>query len=294
MGCTIQFESHRGELATISQFEHDPAVLAFYDQPGAIKLVYPSKKGRPVGVLHTPDFFVIRQDDRGWREAFREAEAVYGHGFLGLIPQWNKSGNRLPRLSSEPTALLEKYITDHYETLQQPSRTAVYAQLAHEAQERHIPAPSYRTFCRRIKERPKQEQTLKRQGPRAAAQQEPFYWELEQTTPRHGDRPWEIAHLATAELRKRLQEQAKHQAITAKKLAEFLADARAHEAVLMQRQRDAEAQDVFAQLGGYRKEEPQIEAATPPMPAQRPTTAQEPAEEEPDVYAGLEVYEAYR
>ncbi len=30
---------------------------------------------------------------RGWREAFREAEAVYGHGFLGLIPQWNKSGN---------------------------------------------------------------------------------------------------------------------------------------------------------------------------------------------------------
>jgi hypothetical protein len=77
-------------------------------------------------------------------------------------------------------------------------------------------------------------------------------------------------------------------------LAEFLADARAHEAVLMHRQRDAEAQDVFAQLGGYRKEEPQIEAATPPMPAQRPTTAQEPAEEEPDVYAGLEVYEAYR
>ena len=847
MGCTIQFESHRGELATIYQFEHDRAILAFYDQPGAIKLVYRSKKGRQVGVLHTPDFFVIREDDcgwieckmedqlvqlaeqmphryirtasgtwlcppgeeyakelgffyhvqssaqidwvyqrnlrfledylrvscapvppeiteairllvmrkpaltllellesltlgttddlyfliatdqvyvdlsqtpladpghvhvfldreqaeayvalrqssvhlfprtsssavvltagmllwwdgkpwrvlnlgetlvsllspekqlvdlpievfdtllrenkvtvatplpddprrveelerlrsaslrqlevaterykllgranaaqgsvaartlRGWREAFREAEAVYGHGFLGLIPQWNKSGNRLPRLSSEQNALLEKYITDRYETLQQPSRTAVYALLAHEARERHIPAPSYRTFCRRIKERPKQEQTLKRQGPRAAAQQEPFYWELEQTTPRHGDRPWEIAHmdhteldiellsartgrplgrpwatfmtdafsrrllvvyltfdppsyrsammalrecvwrygripqtlivdggpdfrsvyfeallayysctkasrpwaqprygsvierlfgtantqfvhtltgntqitkhlrqvtksvdpkqhavwtlgdlyryfttwayevydshvhpaldmapreafqkgvaqsgvrshctidyddafrffslpttpkgtakvrpgsgvkinylyywsdefrpstientqvavrydpfdisvayafvrghwvpciseyylqfkdhserellLATAELRKRLQEQAKHQAITAKRLAEFLADAREHEAVLMQRQRDAEAQDVFAQLGGYRKEPPQIEAPTPSTPAQRPMTEQEPAEEETDVYAGLEVYEEYR
>jgi putative transposase len=451
MGCTIQFESHRGELAAIYQFEHDPAVLEFYDQPGAIKLVYPSKKGRQVGVLHTPDFFVIREDDcgwieckmeehlvqlaeqmphrytptaagtwscppgeeyakgldffyriqssaqidwvyqrnlrfledylrvscssvapevteairllvmrkpaatllellnsltlgtvddlyfliatervyvdlsqtpladpqhvhvfldreqaeayvplrqssvhmfprtsssavtltagmllwwdgkpwrvlnlgetmvsllspekqlvdfpievfdallrekkvtvatplsddtrrveelerlrsasprqlevaterykllgranaaqgiipartlRGWREAFREAEAVYGHGFLGLIPQWNKSGNRLPRLSSEQNALLEKYITDHYETVQQPSMTAVYTQLAQEARERHIPAPSYRTFCRRIKERPQQEQTLKRQGPRAAAQQEPFYWELEQT-----------------------------------------------------------------------------------------------------------------
>ena len=847
MGCTIQFESHRGELAAIYQFEHDPAILAFYDQPGAIKLVYPSKKGRQVGVLHTPDFFVIREDDcgwieckmedhlaqlaeqmphrytrtasgtwscppgeeyakglgffyrvqssaqidwvyqrnlrfledylrvscspvapevtaairilvmrkpattlfelldsltlgtaddlyfliatdqvyvdlsqtpladpghvqvfldreqaeayvalrqssvhlfprtassavsltagtllwwdgkpwrvlnlgetmvsllspekhlvdfpievfdtllrekkvtvatplpddprrvaelarlrsasprqlevaterykllgrvhaaqgtvpartlRGWREAFREAEAVYGHGFLGLIPQWNKSGNRLSRLSSEQDALLEKYITQHYETLQQPSMTAVYALLEQEAHERHIPPPSYRTFCRRIKERPKQEQTLKRQGPRAAAQQEPFYWELEQTTPRHGDRPWEIVHmdhteldielvsartgrplgrpwatfmtdafsrrllvvyltfdapsyrscmmalrecvwrygrfpqtlvvdggsdfrsvyfeallayysctkasrpwaqprygsvierlfgtantqfmhtltgntqitkhvrqvtksvdpkqhacwtlgdfyryfttwayevydtsehpaldmppreafqkglsvsgarthctidyddtfrffslpttpkgtakvrpgcgvkinylsywsdefrpstiehtqvpvrydpfdisvayafvrghwvpciseyylqfkdhserellLATAELRKRLQEQAKHEAITAKRLAEFLADARGHEAVLMQRQRDAEAQDVFAQMGGYRKEQPKQTASTPPMPSQSTQTLPESAEEEANVYAGLEIYEEYR
>src|SRR6266581_7489388 len=470
MGCTIQFESHRGELAAIYQFEHDPATFAFYDQPGAIKLVYPSKKGRQIGVLHTPDFFVIREDSCGWieckmedhlvqlaeqmphrytrnadgtwscppgeeyvkefgffyhvqssaqidwvyqrnlrfledylrvscppvpsevteairmlvmrkpattllellesltlgsaddlyfliitdqlyvdlsqtpladshhvhvfldreqaaayvalcqssvhmfprtsssavsltagtllwwdgkpwrvlnlgetmisllspekqlvdfpidvfdtllrekkvtvvtplpddprrveelevlkqasprqlevaterykllgqaagaqgtvpartlrqwREAFREAEAVYGHGFVGLIPRWNKSGNHLPRLSKEQNALLEKYITDHYETLKQPSMTAVYAQLWQEAQARHIPAPSYRTFCRRIKERPKQEQTLKRQGPRAAAQQEPFYWELEQTTPRHGDRPWEIVHMDHTEL----------------------------------------------------------------------------------------------
>ncbi len=847
MGCTIQFESHRGELAAIYQFEHDPATLAFYDQPGAIKLVYPSKKGRQIGVLHTPDFFVIREDGcgwieckmedhlvqlaeqmphryirnadgtwscppgeeyvkefgffyrvqssaqidwvyqrnlrfledylrvscppvpsevteairmlvmrkpaatllellesltlgtaddlyflivtdqlyvdlsqtpladphhvhvfldreqaaayvalcqssvhmfprtsssavsltagtllwwdgkpwrvlnlgetmisllspekhlvdfpidvfdtllrekkvtvvtpppddtrrveelerlrsasprqlevaterykllgranaaqgtvpartlRGWREAFREAEAVYGHGFLGLIPQWNKSGNRLPRLSSEQNALLEKYITDHYETSRQPSMTAVYCLFEQEARERHIPAPSYRTFCRRIKERPKQEQTLKRQGPRAAAQQEPFYWELEQTTPRHGDRPWEIVHmdhteldielvsartgrplgrpwatfmtdafsrrllvvyltfdppsyrscmmalrecvwrygrfpqtlivdggpdfrsvyfeallayysctkasrpwaqprygavverlfgtantqfvhtltgntqitkqvrqvtksvdpkqhalwtlgdlycyfttwayevydtsthpaldmapreafqkglaqgglrshctiayddtfrffslpttpkgtakvrpgsgvkinylyywsdefrpssientrvavrydpfdismayafvrghwvpciseyylqfkdhserellLATAELRKRLQEQAKHQAISAKRLAEFLADARDHEAVLMQRQRDAEAQDVFAQMGGYRKEQPKQTAATPPTPEHRTETVPESPEEDPDVYAGLEIYEEYR
>ena len=118
---------------------------------------------------------------RARREAFREAEAVYGHGFLGLIPQWNKSGNRLPRLSNEQNALLEKYITEHYERLRQQSRTAVYALLEQEARERHVPAPRYRTFCRRIKACPKQEQTLKRQGPRAAAQQEPFYWELEQT-----------------------------------------------------------------------------------------------------------------
>jgi putative transposase len=76
MGCTIQFESHRGELAAIYQFEHDQAVLEFYDQPGAIKLVYPSKKGRQVGVLHTPDFFVIREDDCGWIECKMEDHLV--------------------------------------------------------------------------------------------------------------------------------------------------------------------------------------------------------------------------
>ncbi len=37
-------------------------------------------------------------------------------------------------------------------------------------------------------------------GPRAAYRHEPFYWELELTTPRHGVRPWEIAHMDHTEL----------------------------------------------------------------------------------------------
>src|SRR5262249_20286535 len=48
---------------------------------------------------------------RRWREEFRAAEAVYGHGFTGLIPRWSNSGNRLPRLSPDTEQLLEQYIT---------------------------------------------------------------------------------------------------------------------------------------------------------------------------------------
>jgi hypothetical protein len=33
MGVTIQFESHRVELARIYELEHDPAVLEYWDQP---------------------------------------------------------------------------------------------------------------------------------------------------------------------------------------------------------------------------------------------------------------------
>src|SRR6266446_9368969 len=60
MGVTIQFESHRVELAGIYEMEHDSGVLEYFDQPPSIKLDYESATGRPMGVLHTPDFFVMR------------------------------------------------------------------------------------------------------------------------------------------------------------------------------------------------------------------------------------------
>src|SRR5260370_26475214 len=68
MGVTIQAESYKNELAGVYEMEHEPTVFAFYDQPPPIKLQYQAKNGRPVGVLHTPDYFVIRADALGWEE----------------------------------------------------------------------------------------------------------------------------------------------------------------------------------------------------------------------------------
>ncbi len=68
MGMTIQFESHRVELAAIYEMEYDKDVLEYYDQPPPIKLDYKSAGGRCLGVLHTPDFFVFRQRKAGWEE----------------------------------------------------------------------------------------------------------------------------------------------------------------------------------------------------------------------------------
>ncbi len=74
MGMTIQFESHRVELAAIYEMEHDPQTLEFYDQPQAIALDYCSANGRRQVVRHTPDFFVIRLDAAGWEEWKTEDE----------------------------------------------------------------------------------------------------------------------------------------------------------------------------------------------------------------------------
>jgi putative transposase len=76
MGVTIQFESHRVELPTVFELEHDPAVLEYYDQVPAIKLDYRSADGKRLGVLHTPDFFVLRTDSAGWVECKAEEEVI--------------------------------------------------------------------------------------------------------------------------------------------------------------------------------------------------------------------------
>ena len=74
MGVTIQFESHRVELAGVYEMEHDAGVLEYFDQPPSIKLDYASATGKRIGVLHTPDFFVIRDRDAGWEEWKTEEE----------------------------------------------------------------------------------------------------------------------------------------------------------------------------------------------------------------------------
>src|SRR5438105_8080069 len=50
MGMTIQFESHRVELAAIYEMEHAPDTHEYYDQPPPIKLLYEAANGRRMGV----------------------------------------------------------------------------------------------------------------------------------------------------------------------------------------------------------------------------------------------------
>jgi putative transposase len=69
MGRTIQFESHRGELAhIIDGLEYNPDVIEYYDRPSTIELNYLSKSGKKVRSQHTPDFFTLSTNWAGWEE----------------------------------------------------------------------------------------------------------------------------------------------------------------------------------------------------------------------------------
>lgn len=76
MGLTIQFESHRVEFPAIYLMEHNQDVLEYYDQPPSIKLNYLNKDGKNIGVVYTPDFFVILKDSAIWEEWKTEEELM--------------------------------------------------------------------------------------------------------------------------------------------------------------------------------------------------------------------------
>lgn len=135
-----------------------------------------------------------------WLNKYRVAENKFGNGYVGLIDQRVSKGNRVPRYSEKVVEILERYITDYYETIIQRNRSTVYKLAYDECKSQGLTPPSLRTFCEMVKHRLTHEQTRKRKGSKAAYATEGFYWELEQSTPRHGDRPFEIAHIDHTEL----------------------------------------------------------------------------------------------
>ncbi len=76
MGFTIQWESSSTERPAVWLYEHNDDVLEFYDQPPKIKLTYTSKNGKKRGILHTPDFFVLRKNTVGWEEWKTEEDLI--------------------------------------------------------------------------------------------------------------------------------------------------------------------------------------------------------------------------
>lgn len=131
---------------------------------------------------------------RSWAKRYEDAEQQFGYGYIGLI-ECPRSGNKNPKAPIESIRYASKFIEEKYETYKQKKILEVYSEYSLFSESKNISPITYATFCRMVKERPNYEQTLKRQGFKAAYKEEPFYWVLEPTTPRHGERPFHIAHI---------------------------------------------------------------------------------------------------
>ena len=133
---------------------------------------------------------------RRWLHNYKQAEQKYGYGYLGLISLERHKGNRNRKLPQHVLELLLKFIDEEYENKKQKTKQSVYASFVRNCSKAGIAddqIPSYKTFIQEVKKRPKHSQIEKRSGNRAAYEMEAFYWELELSTPRHGDFPFHIA-----------------------------------------------------------------------------------------------------
>ncbi len=131
---------------------------------------------------------------RCWLKSYREAEQRYGAGYIGLIPAVNKRGNRNMRIPDTTLEFINEFLDRNENPINQ-SIKLLYGKVCNECHEKGIDPPCRKTFGKIISSRPMCKRLFKTQGSRVAYQHDDFYWNLEFTTPRHGERPFEIAHI---------------------------------------------------------------------------------------------------
>lgn len=135
-----------------------------------------------------------------WLAAYDAAAAQFGCGYIGLLPRVADRGNRTPRVPEASLQFLEETFSTHYATPQAKGAAAVYALYRSACTRAGVPAVSERTFYRYRARLSTPAVTTIRKGRRAAYAERPFFWWLDQTTPRHGERPWALAHVDHTEL----------------------------------------------------------------------------------------------
>ena len=132
---------------------------------------------------------------RDWEKKWEDAVREYGHGYIGLLTKYQRTGNPQRKLPEDSIQAMMDYIENDYETDRLLPIVHSHGQMVKYCKSKGIHPPSYKTYCKEIKKRRGYKQTLKRKGHRAAYQEKVPYLYLDQDTPRHGDFPWQIQHL---------------------------------------------------------------------------------------------------
>src|SRR5713226_2963114 len=137
---------------------------------------------------------------RYWLQLYREAETTYGNGFLGLLPQYHKcGGNR--KISSETIALIHQVLETHYDTIRRAPKRGAYGEYLKCSGEHTLkPVSQWTFYLEAQRHKAAYEQTLAREGTRAAYPFKDYIRDQEKTISRHGNYAWGLAHIDHTEL----------------------------------------------------------------------------------------------
>lgn len=134
-----------------------------------------------------------------WQRRYRAEEARSGFGMAGLLPgrRGRRQGSQLPL---EIEQILQTSIDTFYQTLEAPTARALYDRVARDCSVAGLAPPAYATVLQRLKARDRHVSERQRAGHKKAYESAPHYWYLASDTPRHGERPWERAHIDHTQL----------------------------------------------------------------------------------------------
>lgn len=135
-----------------------------------------------------------------YRKQYREAEQLYGMGFLGLYPSIWKRGNRNRKIDDVVLKLMHDVIKEAYLQNHQPRKLPVWGEFLLRCEEQALEAPRRQVFYGEFKNYSIHSVVKTRCGDRAAYKHEAYYWRIEVDTPRHGDRPFDVVHIDHTQL----------------------------------------------------------------------------------------------
>src|SRR5699024_1293330 len=141
------------------------------------------------------DLNVTRRSLRNWVKKYNDAEELYGNGYVGLLHKTKKKENKNSKVPQKTEEIMNEVINQSYKNIKSKTAKQVYRELLVKCEELNIDPPSYQTLCTAINNLSIYEVEESIKGRRAAYKFEEFYTELEFTTPKHGERIFELAHI---------------------------------------------------------------------------------------------------
>ncbi len=189
----------QGELATPSPLSDHARERLAGASPKSLEAA--NRRWREILAYFRGDAITVTpRSVQNWIAAYRQAEADMNCGYVGLLDRVALRGNRSPRVPDASKELLKEYLSTHYTAPQAKRAASVYRLYRAEAEQQGIPPVGERTFYRELEAFTDNRVTALRRGKRAAYALDPALAYLDQTTPRHGERPFERAHLDHTEL----------------------------------------------------------------------------------------------
>ncbi|MEJ8676931.1 DDE-type integrase/transposase/recombinase, partial [Chromobacterium amazonense] len=133
---------------------------------------------------------------RRYRRNYQQAKDLMGNGFIGLIDQSQRKGNRTPRLPAEAQERMNTVLVEHYLNKNNASLSMAYNMLLALYVDEPYAAPSIKAFRKALKRiSTSYEATLTRQGSKAAYNQKELVWTDAAVFPPQGAYPFDIAHI---------------------------------------------------------------------------------------------------